>query len=184
MNGSIEAGGWRVEFFRLADRVAQRIFRETASGWNLVAESLEGTSDEAWPPSPPFQQVHFEPRDDGSQVALLVGMAGRSHWSASVEIDPVDDVLRWDVACRTSDVPSWLGAKYQFALPAEATGAQLRFHIGDLHAVAILQDGNGEALPAVVAGNQLQWSVPAAASQRAQTIRWRYAFKVETSEPG
>ena len=39
----------------------------------------------------PFRLCSIEERGGGLQVALLVGMAGKSHWSASVEFDPTAD---------------------------------------------------------------------------------------------
>ena len=50
-----------------------------------LLESIEGTATDDWPPSPPLQSLSIETLPDGRRVALLVGMAGRSHWSASIE---------------------------------------------------------------------------------------------------
>src|SRR5687768_16641761 len=65
-----------------------------------LLKSVEGSPDEVWPISPPCQQVHFEERLGRLQIALAVGMAGTSHWSMSVELDPARGRITFDVACR------------------------------------------------------------------------------------
>ncbi len=47
--------------------------------------SLEGDSQQIWPPSPPLQDLDRHELPDGAAV-LAVGMAGTSHWSASFSI--------------------------------------------------------------------------------------------------
>lgn len=85
-----------------------------------MLESLEGDDQSAWPPSPPLQQLSIEQRETGD-VALLVGMAGKSHWSLSVEALP-DGALRFEAACRLSPAEAqlpaharWLGSTYRIA---------------------------------------------------------------------
>ena len=113
----LAAGRLQIEFFRQGDRYAHRI---SLAGDDRPVEllvSVEGGghvdgpnpnrpdcdyADDAWPASPPFQELRIEPRSDGRQVALLVGMAGRSHWSASVEADPQLGRFTFDVACRAA----------------------------------------------------------------------------------
>jgi hypothetical protein len=71
-----------------------------------VLRSLEGAPDEKWPASPPFQSLHVERREQAGaerQVALLVGMSGKSHWSASIEVDRALRQARFDIACRTGE---------------------------------------------------------------------------------
>ncbi len=86
-----------------------------------VLESIEGTPDQNWPPSPPLQELHLESRPDGKQLALLVGMAGTSHWSMSVEFDPHAGRAIFDVACRVKREADGLGSCYQ----SIATDSQL-----------------------------------------------------------
>lgn len=179
MIGSIEHQGWRVEFFRFDDRVAHRIARLTASGCAILATSIEGTPDQDWPPSPPLQHVHFEQRGHGDRVALLVGMAGRSHWSASAEMDSVTGALVWDVACRTADLPAWLGTTYYLGAPASVLAATARFQIGDQCATIVFRTGDGEPIHAEQCDGQLRWRVPAVAAPQARTIRWQYRIALE-----
>jgi hypothetical protein len=39
-------------------------------------------------------------------------MAGRSHWSQSIEADAATASLTFDVACRVQREPRWLGSSY------------------------------------------------------------------------
>ena len=99
----------------------------------MLLASVEGTAAEPWPASPPFQQAHLESRPGGRQVVLLVGMAGSSHWSASVEIDPASDAALFDVACRMHGRADWLGSRYrvsgrQAACESEKLRSRTRSH--------------------------------------------------------
>ncbi len=84
----------------------------------VLLESCEGQSSDTWPASPPLQQLLIEPRGAAGHVALLVGMAGRSHWSLSIEplVDRVG--FRFDAACRLSGPPEWLGHVWRAAAAA------------------------------------------------------------------
>ncbi len=105
----------RLRFFRAGDRFAHRL--ELAEGDSIrpLLESLEGTAAEDWPASPPLQQLHVEERPTG-KVALLVGMAGRSHWSLAVETAPNGFLFR--AACRLREPPAKLGSRYRLLHPA------------------------------------------------------------------
>lgn len=109
----LEADGVRVVFFHDGDRVAHRIeVRDDAGGgWETALASLEGCADEAWPASPPFQQLHVEGRPTGP-ILFLVGMAGKSHWSAAVEAAADRRSIRFDVAVRVQAQPERLGSVY------------------------------------------------------------------------
>src|SRR5262245_28759161 len=78
--------GLQVEFVWKSDRFGHVISlldpqREPCAVW----ESIEGTPAEPWPTSPPFQSLTIQEVSAGRTAALLVGMAGANHWSASVE---------------------------------------------------------------------------------------------------
>lgn len=95
----LEADKLRVVFRQVADRWAHSI--ELLDGESFVPwlTSLEGKPDEDWPSSPPLQQLSCE-RHEGRPVLLLVGMAGKSHWSLSVDVEPQSGRATFDVACR------------------------------------------------------------------------------------
>lgn len=109
----LAADGVRVVFFRRGDRYAHRIDRydPDADVWRGVLESAEGDDDEAWPPSPPLQQLHVERRATGD-VVLLVGMAGRTHWSVAVEASADRRGVTFDAAARVQTAPQRLGSRY------------------------------------------------------------------------
>ncbi|MBA4016179.1 MAG: hypothetical protein C0483_03220 [Pirellula sp.] len=110
---TLEADGVRIVFFRDSDRIAHRVeVRDDAtSDWATAFTSLEGRADEAWPPSPPFQQLHVEQRPTGP-IVFLIGMAGKSHWSAAVEAAADRRSIRFDVAVRFQARPKHLGSAY------------------------------------------------------------------------
>ena len=167
MLGSIENGGIVVEFFRSGDRVAHRVLLLG----EVVVESVEGTPFEDWPLSPPFQEVHFEERDPGGRIALLVGMAGRSHWSASVAAE--GDAIRWDIACRVREAPTWLGAAYQIAGTVAIAETTARVTTPAGSRLQFIGDTAWEAHDA-----RVQLSVPRPTEKFPQTMVWQYAVRV------
>jgi hypothetical protein len=63
-----------------------------------------------WPSSPPLQSMTIERRDGDAMVALAVGMAGRSHWSASLQLCP--EMLQVELAVRVNQMPESLSSRY------------------------------------------------------------------------
>jgi hypothetical protein len=103
----------RVEFRWRGDRFGHLISVANSSGETIaVLESVEGTPDDAWPPSPALQSLSIENHPQGP-VALLVGMAGASYWSASIEALLSPSAIRFGIACRLKNEPHWLGSRYQ-----------------------------------------------------------------------
>src|SRR6202142_1382734 len=103
----------RVVFQRNGDRYEHRIIASKPDGSTVTLASQEGQPDDSWPPSPPLQSLNLETRPNGNQTIMLVGMAGRSHWSMSVEADLSRNHLAFDIACRVRERPVWLGSTYQ-----------------------------------------------------------------------
>ncbi|HEX5446093.1 MAG TPA: hypothetical protein VFW87_19860 [Pirellulales bacterium] len=159
----LEAGGIRVRFAWLGDRYAHEILLREPFGWRAVLASVEGSPEDDWPASPPFQSLEIEPRG-GQPVALLVGMAGKSHWSASVSIVPDSPCVHFDVAVRVraSEVGP-LGSAYramdvsqaQLELPNECAGISI-----------VREPGN------------VRVSVAAPHAAAARTIRWAYRVRL------
>ncbi|MFO0906335.1 MAG: hypothetical protein U0939_25240 [Pirellulales bacterium] len=104
-----------VELRRESDRFWQTVWVERGGVRTKVCESREGSAADAWPPSPPLQQLHIEERVDLGAVGLLVGMAGRGHWSLSLEPLAGRTALRWDAACRFPIAPDFLGSTWRLA---------------------------------------------------------------------
>jgi hypothetical protein len=115
--------------------------------------------------------LHVETRPAGN-VALLVGMSGRSHWSASVEIADHGAEAVFDMACRAPEAPEWLGSHYaihsQDAHFQDVGPQRVEFRALEPQAPRITRTPQGEveilALPTTDS-----WP---------QTVRWRYAARV------
>lgn len=105
-------GRLRIEFVWQHDRFVHKLLLDDVQ----AGISLEGDADGPWPPSPPLQQLSRE-EINGCDVILGVGAAGRSHWSVSVELDPLAEFgsITFDLACRCNDRPEFLGSSYRLA---------------------------------------------------------------------
>ena len=132
----------RVRFTRLTDRYAHAIFAVEPSGQeHLLLESVEGTPNDDWPPSPPLQSLSIEELSIGRRAALLVGMAGRSHWSASIEPVPGKAALAFDIACRVAAPQSVaLGSTYlQPRSPDAALRSSIQMHGTDDSTACVIE---------------------------------------------
>jgi len=147
----------------------------------LLASEEGGDRDE-WPPSPPLQQLHVENRAGDGRVALLVGMAGQSHWSLSVEAVAEARQLVFDAACRlggsTDSRSSKLGSSYR-AMIAPAIDAQGVVRLSAYgQSCLVACEPAGEYSAAVLTGNAEGLTiVPLADSAPARSApnrRWRY----------
>src|SRR6187401_2284712 len=82
---SLNVAGLRVEFLWCGDRFAHVVSLADPDGEAIpLWRSEEGEAI----PCPPLQDLSIETLPDGRRVALLVGKAGRGHWSASIETAP------------------------------------------------------------------------------------------------
>lgn len=170
---TLGSGGLSIILSRVADRYRHEVV-VTTDETHVVLTSLEGANDQVWPPSPPFQELHLHQPREGINAALLVGRAGRSHWSASIEFDASREAVLFDIACRSSGDIEWLGSRYQSLVrPSLATATEGRtlFFAYDLQ-VHVL---DGEACMSAEGSTDVlsiapKWTV----ASTAQTIRWRY----------
>ncbi len=106
-----------------ADRFRHRLAIRTPDGWMDLMESVEGTSSEPWPPSPPWQQIVRESMGHrGEDVLLGVGLSGNGHWSIAVHPTNTEPSqshpttyqgLAFDVACKTSKPATRLGSTWK-----------------------------------------------------------------------
>lgn len=104
----------RLSFLQPADRYGHMLALVNSDGAVLpLLATVEGIPSDDWPPSPPLQSLSFHTLPDGRQAALLVGMAGTSHWSASIEPAVSEPMLLFDIACRHSSQAPRLGSRYQ-----------------------------------------------------------------------
>ena len=111
----ITIGDTTIAFDWQSDRWGHRV---TIDG-RLVAESVEGpdsgAGDPRWPASPVLTEV--TPATAGGRPAIVgVGLAGRSHFSASFAPHPtLADTVLVEIACRVQEPPVWLGSTYRAA---------------------------------------------------------------------
>jgi hypothetical protein len=138
----LDAGSTAAVFTWVGDRWTHRITTGgdgEADGWT----SLDGPSpadDPRWPASPvlvELSRVKLSRVDlpraapAGGSAMVGVGLAGRSHFSASMAPDPeVANSIRFEIACRLHEPPLWLGSTYR-------TGGLL-FHLTALDEVTTL----------------------------------------------
>jgi hypothetical protein len=185
---SVTTRGYRlqVDFFKLADRYGHRlsvVLRDEAGRETLVplAESVEGTSDDPWPPSPPLQSLSIERLSERCTAALLVGMAGRSHWSASIEAKTEESfvgLIEFDFACRSAELPRSLSCEYR-ALPGvevlwdPKTWLLLLKRQNDF---VLMKGLHGCEQPEVVADvhPRFRFVLPVEKLKSGETLRWRY----------
>jgi hypothetical protein len=97
----------------------------------------------------------------------LVGKAGSSHWSAAIEADREVGVLRFDIACRLGDEPTFLGSSYSRAdEPKESALPQPRIDL------AMINDGCRRAVEPDE--DRLSIRVFSDLNGLPRTIRWKY----------
>lgn len=117
------AGRSRPEI-RLVTGATAVVFSWTGDRWRHVVmlpegrafESIDATDgdDPRWPASPPLVEVSSVLTARGPAL-LAVGLAGRSHFSASIVPHPsTPDTLLFEIACRLQETPGWLGSTYRY----------------------------------------------------------------------
>lgn len=111
----IQSRWLEVVFERRVDRFETRIHLVDGPTTSPLLQSVEDVGP--WPPSPPWQEVHVHSQSGGGHVLMLVGRAGKSHWSMSVTAESDRPALVFDVACRIRERPTFLGSRYQAASP-------------------------------------------------------------------
>lgn len=182
--GELACDGLRIAFERHADRIRHRV--ECALGDRMICllESVEGTHDENWPASPALQEVHFESRPGGKQVALAVGKAGNSHWSLSVELDRATGRACWDVACRLKEAPARLGSEYRVLHLASSSerdllAGGLTWSLGEGRRVGLHVPREGARL-LVPDSQRLLIEREIATTSWPLTVRWGYTISLGT----
>ena len=169
---SISLGGDRslgVEFVRQGDRYHHTIFVSDGTSRSDYATSLEGDPQQLWPTSPALQQLSLQPLPDGRRVALLVGMAGKSHFSLSVIADEPSQRLVFEAACRYQTKPQFLGSTYEKRCQTPFV-AGFEFEFDDSFPTKTSSGDGASVMFLPAEGN---WPPPALA-------RWWYAIKLRS----
>jgi len=201
---ALQCGQLAVQFTRADDRYGHRIELLLGGRPTPLLESVEGSPEDDWPPSPPLQQLHTESREatyptrlgsshagplperegvrTAQTVALLVGMAGRSHWSLGVETvaGTKESGMQFDVACRLRSAAGRLASRYRVLV-----SARIDPQTGD-----VLLETDGiccRVRPEIVAGSAAQFGLansvltiqpPPALGGVPSTVRWRYSISL------
>jgi len=153
-------------FHQIGDRFTHQVILHDGAQTHTLFTALEGSADETWPPSPPLQQLSIETRG-ASQVALLVGMAGKSHFSASVESVPGECRLEFDVAARVQTDPLQIGSTY--VAPNLDTTPSCELLAPDTNS-QVIWEKRGE--------NRVVLVKPVLTKTAPLTLRWRYRIQV------
>jgi hypothetical protein len=140
----------------------------------LVAQLGGDRAD--WPDSPPLQQLSWTEGSAGDPVALLVGMAGKSHWSLSAEVPSASSDLLFDVACRIQRPPLWLGNTYRTSCTLhQETPQSVRFAAGNLEGHITTEPSGDSGRAAIdIAGSRLTIKPDCSRVSAPQTVRWKY----------
>jgi hypothetical protein len=185
----LESAHLRVRFRFFQDRFAHDVWLSDGTTWVCVLQSVEGSPSDDWPASPPLQSLHFERRDE-RQLALAVGMAGHSHWSASIELDPREQCAKFDIACRSRGAMApWLGSSYRVldVQPGKKRAVpQAVLNPRALPGVRMAIERCGEAVQTeleLAPGGVRIAAQSEPSKEEAQTVRWAYKLTWLRSEP-
>ena len=110
-------------------------------------------------------------------MALLIGMAGKSHWSQSVETDPATTSLTFDVACRVQRQPPWLGSSYHASAGGAFISASgVRVAVAPGIELALTSEAPDNSFPSrlEVCGGQVVIAADLSKLRVPSTVRWRY----------
>jgi len=165
--------GLQITFIWQGDRFTHRISSIDAECKVVLLESFDGNSADQWPLSPPLQSLSVEQREERRQVALLVGMARRNHWSLSVESRPDERMLVFDAACRVQEWPDILGSTYRTTIENSALNSQ-SLDIGNDCQFDAMTTINSETVVIHHSEGRLTVCIDANAASLPQTFRWQY----------
>lgn len=174
--------GLFVGFSRRLDRVGHVVSLVEGDHCTPLFASLEGDDQEDWPTSPPLQEVHIENRG-GSLVAMLVGMAGDSHWSVAMDPLAGEVGIMVAVACRIKQHPvricSRYGSIWETTGPEVDREGRLIWQVGKRRIaveVVSLPEFPTPETPSDAAGFEINASVDEAPFPK--TIQWRYRVRL------
>ena len=94
--------GLEIEFTWADDRYGHDVYFLHENKRAKFLSSVEGTTSDTWPPSPPLQQISKQ-SIAGDRAIMGVGMAGHNHWSASFLLKNEEGqvTLLCELACLT-----------------------------------------------------------------------------------
>jgi hypothetical protein len=154
----------------------------------VVARAVEmdaGRVDPEDVSGPVFQELQFQVDPEGWPVALLLGMSGRHHFSASfrLEVTPIGPSIAADVADRCREQkPFSTASNYKVLLPAGELVVCEDDRIawdGDAGRIAFAA-GPDSAVCIADAGRRSSWvgAGPTWSENPGPTRRWRYSWSL------
>lgn len=109
---SLTLGRTTLRFTWQHDRWAHEILCPDGTVWRSLEGASAAGGDPRWPASPVLVELSRLEGPHGPAL-LGVGLAGRSHFSASIGPGPAGaDQARFECACRVLEPPGWLGSTY------------------------------------------------------------------------
>ena len=164
----LSAGALQVVFTKQGDRYRHEVFLRGEAETVLLLTSQEGDHAQRWPASPALQELHVEDRPRGVQAALLVGMAGSSHWSLSCELHPATSRVAFEAACRLREAPDQLGSLYRLAAGVRRVGDTLETPVGRCALQSVSE--------AADASDRLRFTIDTSHAPLPHTAVWSYSF--------
>lgn len=169
--------GFRVNFVWHRDRYAHTVAVVEGDHITPVLASGEGTEFDDWPPSPALQDLSIEHRGDDQSVALLVGMAGTSHWSLSIDANRTEPTLVFDVACRVTDQPRQMGSWYRTMIPANTERLTAKFD--DSWQLALLKIDQQPPFELFATDDGVTLALSEMLIEPPTTVRWKYVISLD-----
>jgi len=151
-----------------------------------IMTTCEGTPQDTWPASSPFQQIVREEIGTEKKLVLLaVGMAGKTHWSGTIEGDAMNEAIAMDFAARVNTTPDFVGSTY---LIDDAWTAELQTNSDGSNQSISLKHGKQDVRivfdsigPHKLSLNAnklvLTFQPDFPATKRNQTLRWRFVIR-------
>jgi hypothetical protein len=201
--------GLRVSFFWRGDRYYHRIDALDGTHGRPLLESIEGDQQSDWPASPLLQHVNvswIESDSEYGHVAMLVGAGKSGHWSMCVAVrdrqcgplevkipptrlwlngaeleDLTDTELVFDVACRLSQPPDWLGSSYRtLTAPIAFSEKWQSAYVPSDGSGCVIEPGKAQLEMDTVSSAVPILRCTASTSELAEfpaTVRWRYSVR-------
>ncbi|NIP84041.1 MAG: hypothetical protein GTO03_00160 [Planctomycetales bacterium] len=188
---------WQIAFVWHGDRWAHTIAAVVGDRLVPLLDSREGTPVDRWPASPPLSDLH---RQDarGANTVMLLGMAGRSHWSVTVQLSEGDRAASFQVACRihaewpaaaAPDRGAWpLGSRYRSSVCPRQQSPQAAWLAEQDLAVQLVAGPVADAPPGppvtiATADHALDILPGPQGNSLPRTVRWNYCL-TQTDTPG
>lgn len=169
----------RIDFVHRRDRYAHVLSVRVGEAWQELLTSREGEPDEVWPVSPPFQHASVQRQPGKSEIGLLLGSAGSSHWSMSVEPLASGEGFLFDVACRWGSAPARLGSEYicggNALVQPPQRSVRIAYSGGECRIEALTVDGAACSAEVSTRGVALYVDT---SHDIPPTVRWRYSIDV------